>query len=166
VSALRHVRVRPAVLPLLVVAVAVFACALAVVLMAPRASQAQAGAMAPQRAEDAPSQAERARLMEEVSGRVMCPSCGTTLDNSDSPAADRMRDYIDERITDGWTADEIVNGLVVEYGGDQDILAAPPTDTRRGMLAWGVPALVALAALVGGALSVRRWRRASEPRPT
>ena len=109
------------------------------------------------------STAEEDRIRDDVSSRVMCPSCSTTLKNSDSPAADRMREYIDARIEDGWTADEIVNGLSVEYGGDGSILAAPETDTGRGMLAWGVPLLVALGALVIGALSVRRWRRASRP---
>ena len=115
-------------------------------------------------AEQGPSRAEQDRVKDEVSGRVMCPSCGTTLKNSDSPAADRMRFYVDEHAAEGWTADQIVDGLVVEYGGDGSILAAPDTHTRRGMLAWGVPLLVALAALVGGALSVRRWRRAGSRR--
>lgn len=125
---------------------------------------ASAAPGAPGAERSAPPAAERRAITDEVAGRVMCPSCDTTLDRSDSPAADRMRAYIRARADEGWTADEIVDGLMVEYGGDGSILAAPRADTGRGMLAWGVPLAVAMAALLGGGLSVRRWRRAGVAR--
>jgi cytochrome c biogenesis protein CcmG, thiol:disulfide interchange protein DsbE len=104
--------------------------------------------------------AQQARAdIDEISRKVMCPSCETTLDRSNSPAAERMRGYIEARIEDGWTEEQIIDGLVEEYGGDTSIIATPGPTSSRGALAWGVPALVALLCLVAGALMVRRWRR-------
>ena len=97
--------------------------------------------------------------VEEVSKEVMCPTCGTSVDKSDSPVADRMRSYIRARIADGWTRDEIVDGLVAEFGGDESIRARPPTK-GVGSLAWIVPLVFFVTAMAAGAIVVRRWRRA------
>ena len=105
---------------------------------------------------------DRHPTLEEVSKDVMCPTCGTTLERSDSPAAERMRVYIRARIADGWTRQQVVDGLVAEYGGDESILASP----RRqglGLVAWVGPLAMLLVALVGGAVVVVRWRRDGAP---
>jgi cytochrome c-type biogenesis protein CcmH/NrfF len=96
--------------------------------------------------------------VDDVSATVMCPSCDTTLDQSDSPAAQRMRVWVTAAVEAGWTQEEIRDGLVDEYGGDESILATPRAK-GAGLLVWLVPALVALAALLTGLLSLRRWRR-------
>lgn len=95
--------------------------------------------------------------VQEVSHGVMCPTCDTTLDRSNSPAADRMRDYIKDKVDQGWTKKQIEDGLVKQYGGDEAILATPRAH-GIGLLAWGVPALVALLGLISGVVLVRRWR--------
>jgi cytochrome c-type biogenesis protein CcmH/NrfF len=96
--------------------------------------------------------------VDAVGSTVMCPTCDTTLNQSNSPAADRMRTWIAVAVQQGWTAEEIRTGLVQEYGGDESILATPRAH-GVGLAAWFVPAAVALLALVAGTVVVRRWRR-------
>lgn len=96
--------------------------------------------------------------VEQVSSSVMCPSCDTTLDQSNSPAAERMRAWVEEAVAAGWTEEEIRDGLVAEYDGDESILATPRAK-GLGLLVWVVPAIVALTAAIGGFVILRRWRR-------
>jgi cytochrome c-type biogenesis protein CcmH/NrfF len=96
--------------------------------------------------------------VDAVSSTVMCPTCDTTLDQSNSPAAERMRTWIAVAVQQGWTAEEIRTGLVKEYGGDESILATPRAH-GIGLAAWLVPAVLAALALVIGTVVVRRWRR-------
>lgn len=92
----------------------------------------------------------------ELERELVCPTCETTLDMSDAPAADRMRAFIRERIEAGDSKSEIKEQLVAQFG--ERVLAAPP---RRGfnLLAWALP----LAGLGGGAAAVGllawRWSR-------
>ena len=95
--------------------------------------------------------------VDVVAKGVMCPSCDTTLDQSNSPAAERMRVWVETAVAAGWTEEEIRDGLVAEYGGDESILASPRAN-GLGLLAWLVPIIVALVALVGGFVLVRRWK--------
>jgi cytochrome c-type biogenesis protein CcmH len=95
-----------------------------------------------------------------LEGQVMCPTCHTTLDQSNSPAAQRIEVYIKRRIAECASARQIKSELVAQFG--QGILAAPP---HKGfdLLAWWVP----LAGVIGGALllavGVWRWNRARGP---
>ena len=106
---------------------------------------------------------ERHPTLGELEGQLMCPICaGETLAQSDSPAAQRIKAYIQERIAAGDTRSEIKRKLVVQWG--KRILAAPP---RHGfdLLAWALP----LVGLLGGAgvlgLLAWRWTRVREPEP-
>jgi len=105
--------------------------------------------------EQHPSQAE-------LEGEVMCPVCGTTLDQSSSPAAQQIKRAIAAWITAGHTKSEIKSALVAEYG--ESILAAPPRH-GFGLLAWWLPigGIVVAAVVVG--LGAWRWSRAREPAP-
>jgi cytochrome c-type biogenesis protein CcmH len=98
----------------------------------------------------------------ELEGEVMCPVCGTTLDQSESPAAQQIKRVIAHRIAAGDTKSEIKARLVANYG--DAILAAPP-HRGFGLLAWWLPiaGIVAAAALVG--FGAWRWSRAREPAP-
>ena len=51
----------------------------------------------------------------------MCPICGTTLELSDSPQAERERELIRGLIAEGLNKEEIKDALVAEYG--EDVLA-------------------------------------------
>jgi cytochrome c-type biogenesis protein CcmH len=96
----------------------------------------------------------------ELEGEVMCPVCGTTLDQSDSPAAQQIKRVIARRIAAGDTKSEIEDRLVANYGAS--ILAAPPHH-GFGLLAWWLPivGITAAAVLVGA--GAWRWSRAREP---
>ena len=133
---------------------------LALVAIALGAFEAEAGAAEPA-TKDEPRVEQRRDTeqtsVNEVSRNVMCPSCEGTLDQSNSPAAERMRAYIEEAVAAGWTEEEIRDGLVEEYDGDESILATPRA-SGIGLLAWIVPALVVLAMAVGGFVLIRSWR--------
>jgi cytochrome c-type biogenesis protein CcmH len=99
-----------------------------------------------------------------LEGQIMCPTCHTTLDQSDSAAARQIESYISKRIAQCATAQQIESELVANYG--PAILAAPP---RRGfdLLAWWLPIAGVLVGAVLLAVGVWRWsrRRAPEPEP-
>lgn len=99
--------------------------------------------------------------LSELEGQVMCPVCGTTLDQSDSPAARQIKRIISARIAAGDTRSEIKAALVDDYG--PAILAEP---SKRGfdLVAWLLPlAGIAVAAAVL-AVAARRWSR-RQPAP-
>jgi cytochrome c-type biogenesis protein CcmH len=95
-----------------------------------------------------------------LEGQVMCPTCHTTLDQSDSQAARQIEVFISKRIAQCATAQQIKSDLVANYGAG--ILAAPP---HKGfdLLAWWLP----IAGVLGGALvlafGVWRWSRRRGP---
>jgi cytochrome c-type biogenesis protein CcmH len=104
---------------------------------------------------------ERHPSLSELEGQLMCPICeGETLAQSDSPAAQRIKAYIQMRISQGATRSEIKRELVEQWG--TRILAAPP---RHGfdLLAWLLP----IVGVLGGAAAIGvlawRWSRTREP---
>lgn len=109
----------------------------------------------------APAWASEERpTLAEIEGEVICPTCETTLDQSNSPIASRMRVFIRERIAAGDSKSEIKAALVDEFG--ESVLASPPA---RGfnLLVWVLP----FVGLVGGGLllafAARRWSAKREP---
>jgi cytochrome c-type biogenesis protein CcmH/NrfF len=95
-----------------------------------------------------------------LEGQIMCPTCHTTLDQSDAAAAQSIKREIAKRVGQCWTAKQIETELVANFGAG--ILAAPP---HKGLdlLAWWLPlgGVIAGAALL--ALGVWRWSRRGEP---
>ena len=100
--------------------------------------------------------------LAELEGEVMCPVCGTTLDQSSSPAAQQIKRLIAARIAAGDTKSEIKGRLVDEYGGA--ILAAPE-HKGLGLLAWWLPLAGILAAALLVGVGAWRWSRARESEP-
>lgn len=94
--------------------------------------------------------------LPSLQGQVMCPVCHTTLDMSDSPAAQQIDRFISQKIAACWTADQIKSALVANYG--QGILAAP-SHTGFDLLAWWLPIFGVLAGAVVLAFGVWRWSR-------
>ncbi len=99
--------------------------------------------------------------LPDVEDEVMCPVCGTALNLSFSPQADRERAFIRREIAAGKTKDEIKDDLVAQYG--TEVLAEPPK-SGFDLTAWLVPGLAILVAAVAIALGLRRWRRAGRSR--
>jgi cytochrome c-type biogenesis protein CcmH/NrfF len=94
--------------------------------------------------------------LADIEDEVMCPICGTTLQLSQSPQAERERAFIQRLIDQGATKDEVKDALVAEYG--DEVLATPETE-GFDLAAWLVPAGVILVAAIAIVLGLRRWRR-------
>jgi cytochrome c-type biogenesis protein CcmH/NrfF len=96
----------------------------------------------------------------ELEGEVICPTCHTTLDQSSSPIALRMKAFIAGRIAAGDTRSEIEDKLIATFG--RSVVARPATH-GFDLLAWVLP----LAAVLGGAVvlgaAAWRWSRARAP---
>ena len=60
--------------------------------------------------------AAAAPSLPDIEDEVMCPICGTTLELSDSPQAERERELIRGLIAEGRSKDEIKDALVAEFG--------------------------------------------------
>jgi cytochrome c-type biogenesis protein CcmH len=99
--------------------------------------------------------------LPDVEDEVMCPICGTALNLSFAPQADRERAFIRREIAAGKTKDEIKDDLVAQYG--TEVLAEPPK-SGFDLTAWIVPGLAILVAAAAIALGLRRWRRAGRAR--
>jgi cytochrome c-type biogenesis protein CcmH len=101
--------------------------------------------------------AERASL-PDIEDEVMCPICGTILEASNSPQAEREREFIRAQIAQGKNKEQIQDALVVEYG--PDVLAVPDS-TGFDLVAWIVPivGLLIAAGLLGFAL----WKIRGKP---
>jgi cytochrome c-type biogenesis protein CcmH len=100
--------------------------------------------------------------LPDVEDEVMCPICGTSLEQSESPQAERERDLIRRLIARGESKDEIKDVLVAQYGPD---VLAEPEGEGFDLAAWVVPIVGILAAviMVGGFLITRRRGRPEGP---
>ena len=100
--------------------------------------------------------------LAKMEGEVMCPICHTTLDQSDSAAAQQIEQFISARIGRCESESQIKTQLVANYG--TVILAAPP---RRGfdLLVWWLPLGGIILAALLVAFGAWRWRRARVPEP-
>ena len=95
--------------------------------------------------------------LPDVEDEVMCPICGTALNLSSSPQADRERAFIRREIAAGKSKAQIKDELVAQYG--TQVLAEPPK-SGFDLAAWLVPGAAILLAAIAIALGLRRWRRA------
>lgn len=94
--------------------------------------------------------------LPDVEDEVMCLECGTALNLSNAPVADRERAFIRREIARGKTKQEIKDALVERFGPR---VLALPEDKGFSLAAYVVPALLALLGLVGVVLAARRWRQ-------
>jgi cytochrome c-type biogenesis protein CcmH len=97
-----------------------------------------------------------------LEGQLMCPTCGTTLELSNAPAANQIRRFVCARAAAGDSEGEIKDQLVAEFG--RGVLASPPKE-GFDLLAWVLPLL---AVGIGGAVIavlVVRWSRSREAEP-
>jgi cytochrome c-type biogenesis protein CcmH len=95
----------------------------------------------------------------ELEGELVCPTCHTTLDQSNAAVALRMKQFVRARIAAGDTKSEIKDQLVAQFG--KGVLAAPE-QSGFDLLAWVLP----IAGLLAGAgvltMLAWRWTRRSE----
>jgi len=92
----------------------------------------------------------------KLEGEIMCPVCGTTLDQSDSPAAQQIKRVIAHDRAAGKSECRIKDELVANYG---DSIPAAPRRSGFGLLAWWVPLGGILVAAAVVAAAAWRWSR-------
>jgi len=101
----------------------------------------------------------------DLEAELVCPVCGTTLDQSDAPVAQRMKQIIRQRLAAGATEAQIKAELVDQFG--PGVLAEPPK-SGFDLLAWLVPLAILVVGAVGVGLAAWGWSRRrgdGEPRP-
>lgn len=106
---------------------------------------------------------EQHPTLPELEGELICPTCKTTLDQSEAPVANQIRRFVRQRIAAGDTKSEIKTKLVGFYG--PEVLAAPP---KHGfdLLAWLLPFGGLAAGLVAASALAWRWSRSrGDPPP-
>src|SRR3954468_2194739 len=109
----------------------------------------------------APAQARVS--FNDIEDEVMCVVCGTALNLSESPQADRERAYIRKLIAQGDSKAQIKDKLKAQYG---PAVLALPQDSGFDLAAYVVPIALFVVALVLLFLFVPRWRRRiPEPAP-
>ena len=86
----------------------------------------------------------------------MCLVCGTPLNISEAPQAERERAYIRSLIAQCRTKNQIEDALVATYG--RNVLALPK-EGGFSLAAYLVPIAAVLLAAVALALTIPRWRR-------
>jgi cytochrome c-type biogenesis protein CcmH len=95
----------------------------------------------------------------ELEGELVCPTCKTTLDQSNAQVALRMKRFIAARIAAGDSKGEIKDQLVAQFG--KGVLAAPEKE-GFDLLAWVVPLVGLAAGAVVLSLLLWRWTRRAE----
>jgi cytochrome c-type biogenesis protein CcmH/NrfF len=116
------------------------------------------GLLAPTLAAGAAPQAS----VTAIEGEVMCPICGTLLELSDSPQAQREKVYVARLVAAGKTKAEIKDDLVAQYG---PAVLALPKASGFDLSAYLVPVLAIAAAILVLAFSIARWRRDGQRPP-
>ena len=100
--------------------------------------------------------------LRSLEGELMCPTCGTTLELSNAPAANQIRRFVCERAAAGDSKGEIKDKLVADFG--PGVLASPPTE-GFDLIAWLLPAIGVIVGAAAIAVLVVRWSRRREPEP-
>lgn len=98
--------------------------------------------------------------LPDIEDEVMCPVCGTLLELSESPQADRERVFIHKLIAEGRSKQQIKDALVAEYGS---AVLATPRGSGFDLTAYLVPIVAGLVAALALIVGVRRWRRSAGP---
>jgi cytochrome c-type biogenesis protein CcmH len=111
----------------------------------------------------APGAALAAPSPSDLEAELVCPTCKTTLDQSDSPIARRMKQMIRTRLAEGATEKQIKAELVAQFG---PAVVAEPPKSGFDLLAWLVPIGILAAGAVGGGAIAWGWsRRHAEEAP-
>jgi cytochrome c-type biogenesis protein CcmH len=92
----------------------------------------------------------------DLEAEFVCPTCKTTLDQSDSPIARRMKRMIRASLAEGKTEKQIRDELVAQFG---PAVVAEPPKSGFDLLAWLVPLGMLAAGAVGVGAIAWGWRR-------
>jgi cytochrome c-type biogenesis protein CcmH len=98
----------------------------------------------------------------DLEAELVCPTCKTTLDQSDAPVARRMKAYIRARIAAGASSAQIKRELVDQFG--PGVLATPRKE-GFDLLAWVLPLGGLAIGLFAVGLLAWAWSRRRDPEP-
>ena len=101
------------------------------------------------------AQAAPRTTLPDVEDEVMCPVCGTPLNQAQAPQADRQRAFIRRLIAEGATKEQIKRRLAEQYG--PEVLALPRSRGFDAAAHW-VPIALGAAALLLITAAAARWR--------
>ena len=107
--------------------------------------------------------AEPRASLPDIEDEVMCLECGTALNLSNAPVAERERAFIRREIRRGRTKEQIKDGLVERFGPG---VLALPDDEGFSLAAYLVPLMAAVFGAAAVLFAARRWRRPSGVAPT
>lgn len=131
---------------------------LAVVFAAPGTAMAQAANERPVRGEGAqPRHPEASEAIDQLKSPY-CP--GLMLEVCPSPGGQALRDTLQMRAEEGWTADQIVDWVVANHG--EEYRAMPKRSGASLLLAWIIPPLGVVMGL-GLVIVALRKMRANRP---
>jgi cytochrome c-type biogenesis protein CcmH len=97
---------------------------------------------------------------DSLETQLVCPTCHTTLDESDSGVAQEMKAEIARRIAACQSEKQILDAMVAEFG--TTILSTPQTH-GFDLLAWVLPLGGAATGAVALAFGARAWTHARVP---
>ena len=102
-----------------------------------------------------------AQRIDKLATEIKCPTCaGLSVAESSSPLANSSREEIERRVKEGESNDEIRDYFVSRYGDD-----ALMTPARHGvtLVAWILPVVFGVLAMVAVAYTIRRWSKRTPP---
>lgn len=102
---------------------------------------------------------------DDISQRLACPVCdGESVYESQSPAAASIRNQITTMIQSGsYTDDEIISVMSTKFEAQTQFI---PKGSGFEALAWALPVVALVAAIVGLTIAFRRWKMAADTVPT
>jgi len=102
---------------------------------------------------------EQHPTQSELESELVCPTCHTTLDESDSPVAQQMKAYIRREIAAGKTKSQIIDGLVGPPNNMGIAVLGVPRKHGFDLLAWLLPLLGIAVGAVALAAAAWFWSR-------
>jgi cytochrome c-type biogenesis protein CcmH len=97
-----------------------------------------------------------------VEAELMCDTCNVPLNIAESTRANQERAQIRRLIAQGKSKQEILDTFVAEYGPN---VLADPSKAGGSAAVWAVPLAILVAAALGVALLLPRWRRRRREAP-
>ncbi len=103
---------------------------------------------------------QRAQRLNET---IMCPVCpGESIDQSQNMLAAQMRGLVNEKLSEGWTDEQIRDFFVERYG--PSVLLEPPSE-GFDILAWALPAILVAVAAAALYIALRAMTRGRPTKP-
>jgi cytochrome c-type biogenesis protein CcmH len=106
---------------------------------------------------------EQHPTQSELEAELVCPTCHTTLDESDSPVARQMKAEIRRGIAAGKTKSEIIDSLVGPPNNMGISILGVPRKHGFDLLAWLLPFVGIALGAVGLAAAAWYWSRSRGP---